>query len=295
MGNSHTHLVPLSTPPERIQEYGVGLFKAIPTKSALKKALKKKQIQVNGTVAATSTMIEGGETIIYTPLENSGSDKRLNLKLKVLFEDDYLAAIYKPAGILVSGNIFKTIANGLSQNLLKSEQADAVTPHPVHRLDYATTGVLLVGKTSESIRRLNKLFEDRDLQKTYYALTIGTMESQGIIKEPITNKKAITCFVLEATVDSPRFKYLNLVKLTPQTGRRHQLRIHLAGLGNPILGDKEYTPDPLILKGKGMYLHAASLEFTHPFTGKIHSIQAPLPERFTRIFNRPYWSCAYEV
>jgi 23S rRNA pseudouridine1911/1915/1917 synthase len=285
MGKSQTYLVPLRISPQRLQEYGVGLFTAIPTKSALKKALKKKQIQVDGVIATTATIINGGETIIFTPQVSNGSNKKLNLKLKVLFEDDYLAAIHKPAGILVSGNSFKTIANGLSQNLLKSEQPDAVMPYPVHRLDYATTGVLLVGKTSESIRRLNKLFEDKEIRKTYYALTIGTMKSEGIINEPIANKEAITRFVKEATVDSPRFTYLNLVKLTPETGRRHQLRIHLAGVGNPILGDKEYTPDPMILKGKGMYLHAASLEFTHPFNHQKHSIKAALPERFTRIFN----------
>lgn len=286
MGKSQTHVVPKQTTTQRLQEYGVALFAHIPTKSALKKALKKKCIQVNGVIATTATIINGGETIIFTPAESNASDKKLKLRLTVLFEDEYLAAILKPAGILVSGNSFKTIANALSQNLCKSSKEDAVEPQPAHRLDYATTGVLLAGKTAESIRRLNKLFEHKQIGKTYYAVTIGTMETQGTIKDPISNKEAITYFVREATVDSSRFKFLNLVKLKPKTGRRHQLRIHMAGLGNPILGDRDYTPEPLILKGKGMYLHASALEFIHPFTNQRHTITAPLPERFTTIFNR---------
>ncbi|NNJ81102.1 MAG: RluA family pseudouridine synthase [Flavobacteriaceae bacterium] len=286
MSTSHSHIVPLLTPTQRLQEYGVGLFDAIPTKSALKKALKKKQIQVNGEIATTATIIKGGETILFTPLEVHGSDKKLNLKLKVLFEDDYLAATYKPSGILVSGNSFRTIANALPQNLIKSEQADAVTPQPVHRLDYATTGILLIGKTAESIRRLNKFFEEKEIEKTYYAVTVGAMESRGTLKEPIGGKEAITYFEKVATVDSSRFKYLNLVRLQPKTGRRHQLRIHLAGLGNPILGDKDYTPEPFILKGKGMYLHAFSIMFVHPFTNEPLRLTAPLPGRFKKIFKK---------
>ncbi|MCW5518521.1 RluA family pseudouridine synthase [Aureitalea sp. L0-47] len=285
MGKSYSHIVPVLATPQRLQEYGVGLFSEIRTKSALKKALKKELIQINGEIATTATMIKGGESILFTPLEVHDPGKTLNLDLKVLFEDDYLAAILKPAGILVSGNSFRTIANSLPQNLQNSEQIDAVTPQPVHRLDFATTGILLVGKTAESIRRLNRMFENKEIDKTYYAVTIGAMEAQGTIKEPIGDKEAITHFEKEATMVSPRFDYLNLVKLHPKTGRRHQLRIHMATQGNPILGDKDYTPEHYILRGKGMYLHASSLEFHHPFTNERLTITAPLPKRFAKLFN----------
>lgn len=270
--------------PQRLQEYGVGVFATIPTKSALKKALKKQLIRVDGEIATTATLIRGGETIKYTEPENSKSNNRLDLKLEVLFEDNYLAAIYKPPGIMVSGNSFRTVANALSQNLRTSEQPDAVAPQPVHRLDFATTGILLAGKTSEAIRLLNKLFEVKEIEKTYYAVTINQMDSKGTIREAIDGKEAITVFEKIATLDSHRFKHLNLVKLKPETGRRHQLRIHLSGIGNPILGDKDYTPGPMILKGKGMYLHAYSITFVHPFTNKQLTLNAPMPERFTTIF-----------
>ena len=88
------------------------------------------------------------------------------------------------------------------------------------------------------------------------------------------------------TVPSERFDTLNLVKLHPKTGRRHQLRKHLLGLGNPILGDNEYYLEGFLLKGKGLYLHAYSLEFTHPFTNEIIHLTDELPEKFGKIFNR---------
>jgi 23S rRNA pseudouridine1911/1915/1917 synthase len=282
--NSYSHMVPPQITPRRLQEYGVGLFEAIPTKSALKKALKKQQVEVNGSIASTATIIKGGETIVFSGAEIEPSHKKIDLKLKVVFEDDHLAAIHKPAGILVSGNSFKTIANALPQNLLKSEQPDAVRPQPVHRLDYATTGILLVGKTASGIRSLNQLFELKKVEKTYYAVTIGDMESSGTIKTLIKGKEAISHYKKVDIVPSTRFKQLNLVKLKPETGRRHQLRIHLAGIGNPILGDRDYSPESLLLKGKGMYLHAFSVQFVHPATGKIVTPKALLPERFTKIF-----------
>lgn len=194
--------------------------------------------------------------------------------------------IHKPAGILVSGNSFKTIARALPQNIKPSKLSDATIPQPVHRLDYATTGVLLVGKTSSSIQTLNKIFENKAVKKTYYAIAIGEMNPKGEISSKIDGKSAQSNYVITESVPSKRFDKLNLVKLTPSTGRRHQLRKHLSSIGNPILGDKDYGIQSLILKGKGLYLHAYSLKFVHPFTGEeIHMIDE-LPKRFKKIFAR---------
>lgn len=263
----------------------MGIFDAVSTKSALKKALKKQCIRVNEDVASSATYIRGGERISLSILEEVTPKKKLQLTLKVLFEDDYLAAIHKPAGILVSGNSFKTIANALAQNLKKSTLPDATTAHPVHRLDYATTGILLIGKTRSSIRALNKIFENREVKKNYYAITIGEMKAVGPITSEIDGKKSQSNFTLCQSVTSERFGKLNLVQLEPLTGRRHQLRKHLAQIGNPILGDKEYGMENLILKGKGLYLHAYSLQFTHPFTKKEIYLKDELPKRFKKIFD----------
>lgn len=196
-----------------------------------------------------------------------------------------MAIIHKPAGILVSGNSFKTVANALTQNISRSLLPDATTPQPVHRLDYATTGILLIGKTRSSIRALNKIFENRAVKKTYYAITIGEMNAVGPITSEIDGKKSKSNFTLCESVTSERFGKLNLVQLEPLTGRRHQLRKHLSHIGNPILGDKEYGIDNLILNGKGLYLHAYSLQFSHPFTKKEIYLKDELPKRFKKIFD----------
>jgi 23S rRNA pseudouridine1911/1915/1917 synthase len=281
---TETHNVPKLENPIRFQEYGVGIFNTLPTKSGIKKAIKKELIYIDGNLATTSKYISGNEKIDLFQSEKSSIFKRLELNLEVLFEDEYLAVIYKPAGILVSGNKFVTIANGLAQNLKKSKQSDAVKPQPVHRLDYQTSGLLLVGKTSTAIIELGKLFQNKEIKKTYFAITIGTMNTVGRINFLIDKKIAQTKFEVLKTVVSERFGYLNFVKLAPKTGRKHQLRKHVAEIGNPILGDKKYFLEHKILNGKGLFLHAATLDFVHPFTKGEISITKELPKKFKKIF-----------
>ena len=281
---TETHIVPLLEKSIRFQEYSVGVFKTIPTKSGIKKAIKKELILIDGVLATTSKYISGDEKIELFQSENSSTFERLKLDLEVVFEDDYLAIIYKPAGILVSGNKFVTIANGLAQNLTKSNQSDAVKPQPIHRLDYPTSGLLLIGKTSSSISRLSKLFENTEIKKTYFAITIGVMNPKGIINSPVDEKNAHTEYSILNSVISERFEFLNLVQLKPKTGRKHQLRKHLFSIENPILGDKEYFLENKILNGKGLFLHAGILEFVHPFSKENILISKELPKKFTKIF-----------
>ncbi|MGO4921089.1 RluA family pseudouridine synthase [Maribacter spongiicola] len=279
-----THISKKNTTPVRLQEYGVGVFQQISTKSALKKAIKKNLLLVNGSIATTATLIAGGEVIEYHhPLEKE-TKTRLLLKLEVVYEDDFIAIINKPAGILVSGNNFKTIANALPQNLKMSSAEDAVSPKPCHRLDYATTGLLLVGKTSTSIMKLNQLFERKAIEKIYYAVTMGAMKEAGQIDLPIDDKPASSSYQVLQSVVSERFSFLNLVKLSPHTGRRHQLRKHLFSIGNPILGDATYILEGLQLKGKGLYLHANSLWFQHPITNEEMHVSSHLPKKFKKLF-----------
>ncbi|WP_047789707.1 RluA family pseudouridine synthase [Tenacibaculum mesophilum] len=284
MNVSENHNVKKIITPTRLQEYAVGVFKTIPTKSGIKKAIKKGLVKVNGKTASTALYIKGGETIeLLLPKENL-QKKHFNFPLEVLFEDNYLAIIYKPSGVLVSGNSFATIDNALTQNLQKSTLFDTTRPRPVHRLDYPTSGLLLIGKTTESIIVLNQLFQKKEIQKTYHAICIGKIERKGEINFPIDDKKASTSFEVIETAESPRFDFLNLVKLHPKTGRKHQLRKHLFAIGSPILGDKEYFIENKILKGKGLFLHASTLEFTHPFTKETINITKELPKKFKKIF-----------
>ena len=109
------------------------------------------------------------------------------------------------------------------------------------------------------------------------------METSGSINILIDEKTATTDYTVLESVKSDRFGFLNWLKLSPKTGRRHQLRKHLAALGNPILGDKEYGKEELILYGKGLYLHASQLDLTHPFTKEKLSIKSNLPKKFKMI------------
>jgi 23S rRNA pseudouridine1911/1915/1917 synthase len=279
-----THIVQQVENQIRFQEYAVGVFNTIPTKSGIKKAIKKRLIFINGEIATTSKYISRGDKVELFESDNSSAFKRLKLNLEVLFEDDYLAIIYKPAGILVSGNKFVTIANGLTQNLQKSNQLDAVKPQPIHRLDYATSGVLLIGKTSSSIQKLGELFKKNEIDKKYYAITIGKICIGGKINLDIDCKNASTNFSVLKSVTSKRFDYLNLVELNPKTGRKHQLRVHLSSIGHQILGDKLYGIESLKLKGKGLYLHSFRITFTHPFTKAEVSVSREIPEKFKKIF-----------
>lgn len=242
-------------------------------------------VLVNDKPATTATYIHSNDIIALKASLPNTSKKTLQLTLEVLYEDDYLAVINKPAGILVSGNRFMTVANALPQCLTPSLQLDAVQPQPVHRIDYPTTGLLLIGKTATSIQSMNTLFENKAIDKTYYAVTIGAMPVEGKISIPIDGKEALSHYKVFKTVSSKRFQFLNLVRLTPKTGRRHQLRKHLAALGNPILGDQTYGKAPYILKGKGLYLHAFRLTFIHPFTKKEMTLEKIVPSKFSILFD----------
>lgn len=278
-----THIASQQKMPIRIQEYAVGIFKTLQTRSAVKKAIKKKLILVDDCTTTSAKIIIGGEKISLLKTENNKPRKQLMLRLEIVYEDDYLAVIEKPAGILVSGNKFKTVDNALEKNLQKSTQFDAVRPRPIHRLDYPTSGLLLIGKTSSSISLLNQLFEHKKIKKTYHAITIGKMKSEGFINSDLDTKEAISAYRIIYSVKSKRFTSLNLVELGLETGRRHQLRRHLLHIGNPILGDQKYCIDSLILKGKGLYLHASHLQFTHPITQKKLSLKSSLPAKFLKI------------
>jgi len=279
-----SHIVPNLEGKVRLSDYAGGIFKTIPSRKGMKKAIDKGLVELNGKPAKTSSFISEGDVIEL--LENPNQTRPyIELKLEVLFEDEHLAIINKPAGIEVSGNRKWTLENALGFNLKLSTESDALKfPEPIHRLDYPTSGALLIGKTATTIIALNKLFEARKVQKIYYAVTIGKMDEFGTIETPIDGKPSKSLFTVLQTVVSERFAFLNLVKLEPYTGRRHQLRKHLSKIGNPILGDRDYGIEGLILNGKGLYLHASSLRFLHPITQEELFIEAALPKKFGKLF-----------
>lgn len=269
----------------RLSDLSFNCFRTLSSRKSVKKAIKNKSVFINGSQGYTADFIKGGELIEVYKAESKEIWKSINLDLEVIYEDDYLAVVNKPSGIVVSGNKKWTLENALSKNLEKSSQEDVLAhPEPIHRLDYPTSGVLLVGKTSAAVIQLNKMFEEREIKKKYHAVTIGSQGSHGTIDFPIDNKESQSEFQVLKVLESPKYKYLNLVELTPHSGRRHQLRKHLSGFGNPILGDLLYGKEGLLLKGKGLYLHASSLSFVHPITNLEMNVSVMPPSKFIKLF-----------
>ena len=159
-------------------------------------------------------------------------------------------------------------------------------PVAVHRIDVPTKGLVLLAKTKSALIQLSKAFQNNQVKKTYWAVVHGKTEDNGRFNQAIQSKKAITDFETEKVVPSRIFKHLSLVKLSPITGRTHQLRIHLKDAGHLIVGDKQYAQGQKTILGKGLFLFAGGLVFEHPLSNKKIRVNLDLPNRFQKLLNR---------
>ncbi|MCA1750802.1 MAG: pseudouridine synthase [Cryomorphaceae bacterium] len=278
------HRVSGGVAPIRIVDYANGIFVQLPSRKGAKKAIERGRILLNGEVVETGRYVQPGDEIslVEKPAE---LHKTYHLDLEVVYEDDHMAVVCKPAGIPVSGNRFKTVAQALPHNLKPSTCTDALRiPLPVHRLDAPTTGLLLVAKTGSAMVELGRKFADREVRKRYRAVVFGTLTLSGKIDSPVDGKPAQSICAPLCTVPSLRHGSLTLVELEPLTGRTHQLRIHMAGAGHPIVGDAQYGSDANVLKGKGLMLSAVWLTLGHPvFPEREIDLQTALPQKFTSL------------
>lgn len=277
-----THTVSNILSPTRLSNYCIDIFEYLPSKKSVKKAIKAGRFQVNNEVKNTGYFVQSGD-IIELLESTKPIGEVLELKLEIVFEDEYLAVINKPAGLAVSGNFFKNVANALPFNLKKSSAVDALRkPLPVHRLDGLTSGLLLISKTKTSSIHLGQQFENQGITKQYQALAMGEIAKNGIIDSPVDGKKSLTHFEVAKSIQSLQSGQLSLVNLFPKTGRTHQLRIHLASIGCPILGDALYGKEGHILKGKGLFLSAVELTFIHPISKEKMNLKIDAPNKFLR-------------
>ena len=275
------HLVPINIKDVRLSDYAIGIFPQIPSRKGLKKAIKNGQIYIDGLQANTGNWVETGQKIELVALDRK-PPKIYPLDLPIIYEDDQLAVIQKPAGIVVSGNQFHTIQNALLHNLAPSKAIDAFQlPRPVHRLDHATSGLLLIAKTTAANIHLSEQFKTKTIQKRYQAVVIGQLSKPtGLITQQIEGKEAITKYEVIQIALSLKTGHLSLLNLYPLTGRTHQLRLHLANVGHPILGDKLYHGAMPLLKGKGLFLSAIELTFKHPIDSKVMNFKIAAPAKF---------------
>lgn len=279
---NHKHTVPSKKEKIRLSDYGPGIFPNLPTKSAFKKAIKKGEIFVNGETGTTGHLVKPGEEITWSePDKNPG--KLFHIELDVIFEDEHLAVVNKPAGIVVSGNQFRTLENALPEHLQISSLADALSfPKPIHRLDAPTSGLIIIAKTSSSRVYLSRQMAEKKIQKTYHAVVMGETPENWKSDLALEDKPAKTLFSKKYSVPSLRSQALTLIKAIPVTGRTHQIRRHLAEGGFPILGDKQYGPEGNILMGKGLFLCATEIKFPHPETGHIMHLNIDPPPKFQK-------------
>ncbi len=279
-----SHIVPAIAEKIRLQEYAVGIFKMLPSKSGLKKAIKKQEILLDGKVAQTSDWIEEHQRIDFIQKE-APVLKVFKLSLEVVFEDDHLAVINKVSGYPTSGNYFKTIEHALPYNLKISALSDALQyPLPVHRLDNPTSGLLIVAKTKSAQLKLHQDFEEIKIHKIYLALVTGKTPLQHSILTKIEDKEAETDFTTLKSFQQKGIFY-SLLEVAPKTGRTHQIRIHLSTIGYPIVGDNLYGSGLDPFNKKGLYLAAIGLEFTHPIEKNKINLKLPLPSKFSKAVN----------
>ncbi|MZG52973.1 MAG: RluA family pseudouridine synthase [Nitrospinae bacterium] len=264
------------------------------SRSRLKKLIDEKRVTVNEKSRTAGYKVRAKETIEFQipPLEPLNTEPE-SLPLDIIFEDEHMLVVNKPAGMVVHpapGHARGTLVNALLHYCKDLSGIGGVErPGIVHRLDKETSGLVLVAKTEAAHKALAAQFKKREIKKEYCALVKGNVKKEkGTIDSPVgrhqTQRKKMdtghgrpACTHFEVL---QRGKNWTCLKLQPETGRTHQIRVHLASIHHPVIGDKLYggkNPNPVHLKMERQALHARQLELNHPVSGKSFSFSAKLP------------------
>jgi 23S rRNA pseudouridine1911/1915/1917 synthase len=270
--------------PIRLDRFVLKSFEQMPTRAFARKAIKRGEVSLNGALVESGRFLKVGDEVEL--LASRRTPQRYEMDLKVLFEDDHMAVVDKPAGIETSGAKLRVLEHGLLGNLVPSPRIDALPqPRVAHRLDYQTQGLVLCGKTASAHARLGRSFQAREVFKRYRAIVGGRIEGDGQVDIPLDGRSALTRWRATEHTRSLHIGWQTSVDLWPETGRTHQLRRHMASLGHPILGDALYTKEKL-LRGQGLFLCAIALRFPHPVTGEEMTVERDEPHRFVSFRRR---------
>ena len=269
------------------------------SRSFASEIIKAKKVYVDGNlINKPSFLVCDGEEVQfeYIPREPLTA-KPEKIELDIVYEDDDIIVINKPRGMVVHpavGNASGTLVSGVLHHIGKDTTSN-IRPGIVHRIDKDTTGLLVIAKTDKAMLSLQKQIQDRTMHRTYYALVHGTVSSDGMIDKPIgrsekdRKKQAIDVKNAKTAIThyevANSYKDYTLLKCKLDTGRTHQIRVHMQSISHPIVGDKTYSNKKEKFKLDGQLLHAYKLEFIHPSKNVPVEFIAPLPDDFKRILD----------
>ncbi len=283
---------------ERIDLYVSGMLEDI-SRSSVQKLIADGNITVNDKIVKSNYKIKQNDSIRITFPEPEALDIAAeDIPVDIVYEDDDLAVINKHQGMVVHpapGHYSGTLVNGLMYHLKNLSSINGIMrPGIVHRLDMNTSGLMLVAKNDKSHNFLAKCLKDHSINRIYYALVEGNIrDDSGVIDAPLgrsekdrkkrtvtykNSKNAVTNFwVIE------RYGKFTLIKLKLETGRTHQIRVHMKYIGHPVVGDDVYGSKTNKFGIKGQLLHSKSVGFVHPSTGEYMEFESDLPEYFQRV------------
>ena len=313
---TQTLVVPSDAAGQRLDQWLASQLPDI-SRVRVQQLIEQSKVKIGEQVPKPSMRLRGGEQIVISgqvelpPLHAFPED----IPLDVVYEDDDIAVINKPAGMTVHAGSGKgdagsrgTLVNALLHRFGKlSEAGGQLRPGIVHRLDRETSGLMVAAKTDSAHRKLAQQFLRREVKKTYLTLVHGLMpEKHGTINSPISRdlrrrermttrrregRAAVTHWKVLKNIDSSYGRF-SLLEVTIETGRTHQIRVHLASLGHPVVGDVLYGA-PKVLRGYGgtalepasldrTFLHSYGLQFRHPTRHESLALEQPLPEELER-------------
>lgn len=263
------------------------------------KLIEKKQILVNEKQVKPSYKVQIGDRVtIEVPEPKITTLEAQEIPLQIVYEDDDMIVVNKEKGMVVhpaAGNPDGTLVNAIMAHCKGnlSGIGGELRPGIVHRLDKDTSGLLMIAKNDKAHIHMSNAIQNREVKKIYIALVRGVIpENEATINMPIgrstkdrkkmavtkNGKEAITHFkVLK------RYKKYTLLQIKIDTGRTHQIRVHMAEIGYPVVGDNTYSNGKNEFGVEGQMLHAKSLDFKHPISGKPMHLEAPLPEYFEEV------------
>jgi 23S rRNA pseudouridine1911/1915/1917 synthase len=266
------------------------------SRARLQKLIGEGYVLVNGIASKSSLKLNAGDKLTVTiPPPPPSSLSPEDIPLKIIYEDDDLLAIDKPAGLTVHpapGHPSHTLVNAILSHFPHlADMGDSLRPGIVHRLDKDTSGVMLVAKNATAQAKLQEQFKSRAVEKTYLALVKGHLAPErGMIEAPIgrhpSNRKkmAVVSRGREARTMYQVVRYIGnytLLEVKPETGRTHQIRVHLAAIGYPVMGDALYgVKSPLLSR---QFLHAHRLKIKLPSSGEFKEFMSPLAEDLERV------------